>query len=381
VLSAGFAVAAAFAEFGANAAAPVVRIHGRVPVAPAGWLGRPALRVSEVWYRSYTRTTVVAGPGPRNIALLLLLLLVAAAAVGYGARTALSPRRQDLATLRALGWRRRQVQRHLLAGFALSALAAGLLAVVAAYAAELVLGGRPMSGWPLLSMPTAAAVTLAAAWWPVRRATAGAEPPSAMAARGDAPQRRPPSLAGQAVRNLLRTPARTVLGALVIAMACVALGLELAVRWANCGMAVGPWPSQPLSWQASTVNTGAVLVIVAMATVTVADLGWLTAGERAVELRTLRAIGWSARGVTRLMAWEAVLLGLAGGVVASALDVVGSLAVAHRTPARLLVLVATAAGIGATISLVAASLSAADGRRRSSQRRGPLARLGTRRDR
>jgi ABC-type antimicrobial peptide transport system permease subunit len=107
-------------------------------------------------------------------------------------------------------------------------------------------------------------------------------------------------------------------------------------------------------------------VILAMATVTVADTGWLTAGERAAELRTLHAIGWPAWGVVRLVAWEAVLLGLAGGLVASVLDVAGSLAVVHHAPVRLLPAAAMVAGAGAVVSLAAAGLAAAAGRARGS---------------
>jgi hypothetical protein len=247
--------------------------------------------------------------------------------------------------------------------FALIAVAAGLLAVLAVCAVEAVFGGRPVSGWPLLSMPAAVAMTLATSWWLVQRVTAEPEPTAIEAARRPAAWRQP-RVAGQALRNLRRTPARTALGALVIAVACAALGLELAVRWVFSDLVVGFWPGRAVPWQANAVDIGAVLVILAMATVTVADIDWLTAGDRATELRTLRAIGWPASGVVRLVAWEAVLLGLAGGLVASVLEVAGSLAVVHHAPVRLLLAAAMVAGAGTVVSLAGVSLAAAVGRAR-----------------
>jgi ABC-type lipoprotein release transport system permease subunit len=114
------------------------------------------------------------------------------------------------------------------------------------------------------------------------------------------------------------------------------------------------------------VDLAAVLTVVALATVTVTDISWLSA-ERAVELRTLRAIGWSARGVARLAVSEAALLGVAGGLAGSVLDVAGILAVVHRVPAGLLPVMAVVVGTGVAMAMVASGVPAvARGRRPSS---------------
>lgn len=372
VLIAGIAAAAAFALLSTSLArtslaAPSVAIHGLASAAtihvvnqPAGPHGRPAPRDSEARHRRDTATMVATGPDRRSIALVVLVQTAGAAFFTNGVGAVLHGRRRELATLRALGWRRKQVRRHLMREFAPIAITAGLLAVPTAYAAEALLSRQPTSAWSLLSMPVAVAMTLAAAWWPVQRVTAESEPTAVAAARRPAVGRQP-RVAGQAVRNLLRTPSRTALGTLVIAAACAALGLELAARWALNGGVVGSWLGRPASWQANAIDVGAVLVILAIATVTVADIDWLTAGERAAELRTLRAIGWPARGVVRLVVWEAVLLGLAGGLIASVLDVAGSLAVVHHAPVRLLLAAAAVTGAGAVVSLAAAGLAAAAG--------------------
>jgi len=62
----------------------------------------------------------------------------------------------------------------------------------------------------------------------------------------------------------------------------------------------------------------------------------------------------------RLVVWEAILVGLAGGLIASVLDVAGSLAVMPGTAVRPRLLLAVAvAGAGTVVSLLAAGLSAA----------------------
>jgi len=99
-----------------------------------------------------------------------------------------------------------------------------------------------------------------------------------------------------------------------------------------------------------------------MATITVADVDWLAAADRAAEVRTLRALGWPASGEARLVAGQAALLGIVGGVIAGVLDVVGCLAVAHQVPGPVLAAAAVAAGAGLLLSLVAAGLSAVIGR-------------------
>jgi len=252
----------------------------------------------------------------------------------------LRARRRDLTTLRALGWGRRQAGGQLLADFGLTALAAGLAAVLAVGVVGTVLVGRPTWAW-LLSMPAAIAMIFATAWWPLLGAASG------LAGRGhDRPT----------------TPAHALLGVLVIALASAALSLELTVRWAFRG-AVQSWAGRSISWQGTLVDVAAVLVIVTMATVTVADLDSANLRERAAETRTLRAIGWSARDLARLRVRRAVRLGLAGGGLAGALVLLGGQVAAGAAPPLLIGVAGLAAAAGVAMSLLAAGLSMMFGRR------------------
>src|SRR5208282_6815278 len=96
--------------------------------------------------------------------------------------------------------------------------------------------------WELLAIPAAVAMTIAAAWWPVRQATSAADPMATMRVHRSADwTRRQPWMLGQAIRNLLDAPKRTALRVLVIAASCGALGQELAMRWAFGGTLVASW--------------------------------------------------------------------------------------------------------------------------------------------
>ncbi len=337
----------------------------RVIDLPAGLHGRPPLRVDEVWYDTSSRTTVQAGVDRHSISLSELDLLAGEVVIGWGVWRLIRGRRRELATLRALGWRRRQVGANLLAEFAITATVACLAAVVLGYAVGTALIGQPTWAWLLLSVPAAITVILAVVCWPLLRTAALA---LAGPLRPDRLTRCRAKLVWQRLRRagmlparprqtLMRTPSRTLLGIFVIVLACAALSLELATRWAFGG-ATESWAGRSASWQSTVVDLAAVLVIVTLATLMVADLHSVTVRERSAEMRTLRAIGWSARDVARLTVWNAMWPGLAGGLAVGAFDLVGGLAVAGSAPPRLIALAVGVAVAGVAMSLLAAGVSA-----------------------
>jgi ABC-type glutathione transport system ATPase component len=72
----------------------------------------------------------------------------------------------------------------------------------------------------------------------------------------------------------MRAGSRRPLRTLVIAGASVALSLEVAARWAFAGAATS-WTQRPVTGQGTLVDGAAVLIVVLMATFTVADLDWV----------------------------------------------------------------------------------------------------------
>ena len=329
----------------------------RVVDLPAGLHGRPPLQVDEVWYRSGIQTTVWSGLGPDSILLAELELLAGELVIGWGAWRIMRARRGELATLRALGWRRRQLGGQLLAEFALAAVVAVAAAALAGYAIGTALAGRMDWAWLLLSIPALIAVAVVETRRPLLRTMVRVLAEQLRRARPRSPSARPGrrGLPVRSVRRLLRTPSRMLLSTFVIAVACVALSLEVAARWAFAGAAT-PWTERPATGAGTFVDVIAVLLVVAMAVFTVADLALLTLRERAAEVRTLRALGWTASDLAWLTLQNAVWPGLAGGLVAAASVLLGGLAVAGSAPPRLIALSALAAAAGVALSLLAASL-------------------------
>jgi putative ABC transport system permease protein len=295
-------------------------------------------------------------PEPRGVALSAVILAAGSAVIASGATAKLRGQRRDLQTLRALGWTRGEVRRLLLRQFLQLAVISSLAAALVAYLCEAVLGRAVPSRWELLAIPAAIAMTIAAAWWPVRRAAEAANPMATPCAHKSGDWIRwQPWVLGQATRNLLSAPRRTALKVLVIAASGSALGAELTMQSAFGGTLVSSWLGHAISWHEDPTDTLVVFTTLVMATVTVGELDRLSAHELEVERRTLQAVGWSACGVARLVAAEATLLGLAGGVCASVLDMSGGLVIAHRVPAGMLTATTVVAGAGLLVSLAGAA--------------------------
>ena len=96
--------------------------------------------------------------------------------VTSGATAELRGRRRELRTLRALGWARSEISRRLLREFALLALVMSLAALLVACMCEAVVVHTSLSAWDVLAIPAGVVMTIAAAWWPVRQATAASDP-------------------------------------------------------------------------------------------------------------------------------------------------------------------------------------------------------------
>jgi hypothetical protein len=275
--------------------------------------------------------TVAVGLDPGRLELAILVLLLGLTFFINGVGATLQGRRRDLLTLRALGWRRGRLMRQLLLEFALVAAGGWILAVALASVSGAVSPARPTRWWPVLAAGAAAAVTLAAIWWPLRQATR---------------------------ESARRSPKRTALGVVVLALGCAAVGQELAAQRVFHGIIVGSVLGRAVVWQTDPADLVAAVTVLAVTTLAVADVHWLNIGKRALELRTLHAIGWPSRSVVRLVVLEAVLAGAMGGLAGCSLDLVGGLAVTHTVSAGMLLVAASVFALGVFISLVALGLAA-----------------------
>jgi hypothetical protein len=274
---------------------------------------------------------------------------VAEAAFVVGARAVLRDGQADFMTLRALGWSSRRIRARLL----LSCAGLGILVAVPAlglsWAPQAALGGGWLAGphqigVRLAILPESFCIVITSAWAAVRRSTA----------EGGHRGRRPAS--AHRMSWVRRGPLRdadlaaVALKGVVIAGAGMALSLELAVHWA--------WQQHPVPGRVDAADWAGCALIVVLAIGTVGDLDWLAARDRAGESSTLRAMGWSARGLAWVAAVDAAVLGVTAGIVAGGLDVVGCVSVAGRMPHRMLAVIAITVLAGTVISLLAAGSAA-----------------------
>jgi len=275
--------------------------------------------------------TVAAGLDAGRLELAIVVLLPGLAFFVNGVSAALEGRRRDLLTLRALGWRRGRLMRQVLLEFALVAAAGWIVAIGLASVSGAVSPARQMRWWPVLAAGVAIAATLAAIWWPVRQATR---------------------------ESAGREPRRTVLGVVVLALGCAAVGQELAAQWVFHGVIAGSVLGRAVMWQSDSASLGAAVTVLALTTLALADIHWLNIGKRALELRTLHAIGWPARKLVRLVVLKAALVGALGGLAGCTTDLAGALAVTQSVPVGMLLVAATVFGLGVVVSLVALGLAA-----------------------
>lgn len=337
---------AAFTRAGAYAGSHPSMPIGSIRIAVAGATGDDPLSLARVRAvaQEIVRATglhvdvtvaaaarVAVGPDPGHLELAVLVLLPGLTFFVNGVSATLRGRRRELLTLRALGWRRRRLMKQLLLEFALVAAGGWVMAVALASAFGALSSARQTRWWPVLAAGAAIAVTLAAIWWPVRQATREA---------------------GR------RAPRRTAVGVVALTLGCATLGQEMAAQSVFHGIIVGSFLGRAVVWQTDPADLLAAVIVLGVTTLAVADVHWLNIGERALELRTLQAIGWPARSVIRLFVVEAALVGALGGVAACAVDLAGCLAVTRSMPAGMLLVAALVFGLGVVISLVGLGLAA-----------------------
>jgi putative ABC transport system permease protein len=175
--------------------------------------------------------------------------------------------------------------------------------------------------------------------------------------------RRQRTLAGLAPLNLLRTPGRTALGALSLAIGVCALTLLLAATIAFDDVLVGTLLGDAVAVRVRGTDYVAVIATVLLGVAAVADVLFISIRERAAELATLAATGWDDRALARLVALEGAWIGALGALVGAAAGLAGAAVFAHALPADLVLTTVAAAVAGTGLAAIAALVPAAGLRR------------------
>ncbi|WP_433387730.1 FtsX-like permease family protein [Micromonospora sp. KLBMP9576] len=327
---------------------------------PAGSFGRPALRLTEEWSALGVASVITKAVDRKSVALFVLVLVVCALFLGNAVAAAVRDRRSELAVLACLGWPARRIGALILGEVAALGLAAGLLALALAVPLGAALGIDV--GWrrALLAVPVALLLALFAGLTPALRAArahpAAALRPAVATARW---VRRPRTLVGLALANLARTPGRTLLGAGALAIGVAALTLVAAAGYAFRGAIVGSLLGDTVSLSVRGADTMAAVATVLLGAAAVADVLYLNIRDRAAELATLRAVGWSDAALGRLIAYEGLALGLLGAVTGAGLGLTGAAWLVGALPDTLVMVAALVAVAGVLVTSVAALVPAA----------------------
>jgi putative ABC transport system permease protein len=323
---------------------------------PAGAFGQPPLLLTEGWVKKGVAVAILSAVDKKSVVLFTLILVVCALFVANSATAAVRSRRQELGVLACLGWTRPRIYATVLGELALLGLAAGVAGGALSLPLSAALGLRVSFDRAVVAVPAAVGLAIAAgsvpAWLASRADPAAAVRPPVLAA-GRA--RHPRGVAGLAIANVLRTPGRSLVGALSLAVGVAALTMLTAVTLAFRGAIVGSLLGNAVAVQVRGVDYVAVAATVALGVLAVADVLFLNIRERAAELATIRALGWPESALGRLVVIEGAAIGLCGSLAGAGAGLAAAAEFSGQFPARLL-LAATAAVLAGVLVTVAAAL-------------------------
>lgn len=290
---------------------------------PATRLGVPALNLDELWTKLGVAVTITTALDAKSVLLFALILVSASLTVAATANAAVATRRKELGTLACLGWRPGRLRREVLLELLLLGSAAGAVGAALSWPASVAFGA-PLDPWRLAaSVPIAIAVTLLAGLAATRMAGRTA-PIDALRPPAIAPRRRLRSArsvrtpAGMGVRLALARPARFALGAASVALATGSLTLLVGILVSFRVAVVGSFLGDAVALQVRGADLIAAGCLVVLGLVTVGTILLLGVREDAVLYATLRAVGWRNGAIAAVLASQAALIGLVGGVLGGA---------------------------------------------------------------
>ncbi len=327
---------------------------------PAGKFGQPALTLSQNWVKEGVAVAILTAVDKTSVALYVLILVVCGLFVGNAATAAVRGRRRELGVLAAVGWRRSRLFATVLGELAGIGLAAGLLAAAIAVPLSAALGLDVSPARALLAVPVAIAVAVVAGLvpaWLAGRAdpVSSVRPPVLAAGRAHQPR----GITGLALMNAARTPGRTTIGVVSLAVGIAALTMLTAVTLAFRGVVVGSLLGDAVAVQVRGVDYIAAGATAALGVLAVADVVFLNIRERGAELATISTFGWREAALARLVITEGVIIGVTGSLVGAGLGLGAAAWFAGQLPARLIAIAAAAVAAGIIITATAALLPAA----------------------
>ncbi|OLF14190.1 hypothetical protein BLA60_03320 [Actinophytocola xinjiangensis] len=316
--------------------------------------GRPGLTLTEDWSRKGAAVAIVQAADRKSLVLFGLILVVCTLFLANAVTAAVRDRRRELAVLTCLGWPARRLAGVVLAEVVGVGLIAGVLSGALAMGLADTAGAPITLQHALIAVPVALGIAVLAAVAPAllaarSRPLAALRPPARVRR-----VRHRTSVLGLALGNLWRVPGRTALGVTALAVGVGALTVLVVLAFAFTDDVVGTLLGDAVALRVRTVDLVAAITAVSLGVLMIADLLYINIRERAAELATLWASGWSNHALLRLVGYEGLAMGAVGAVLGSGLGLLGVSVFAGEIRPRMVWL---AAGI-AVAAVVVAGLAA-----------------------
>lgn len=323
---------------------------------PEGELGRPALSLTELWTKKGVAAVITEAVDRKSLLLFVLVLVVCALFIGNASAAAVRTRRTELGILACVGWSRRARFALVLGELMLLAVIAGLVGAGVAWTTAGALGLTLSWQRCLLAIPAAIVISAGAglipAWSASRVVPMAAVRPAVATGRRTSLRFR---VVGLGLANLRRRSSRSLLGGAALALGTSALTLLVAITTQFEGRLVGSLLGDVVSVQVREADYAAVIAMLVLAVICVADVLYLNVRERAAEFATLRATGWTEASIAALITVEGVAIGLLGSLVGAGAGVAAALGLSGSADSlnALLVLGGVTAVAGAAVAALA----------------------------
>ena len=286
---------------------------------PAGRFGQPPMTVREGWIEKGVAVSFLDAVDRKSLLLFILVLAVCTLFLANGGFASVTARRRELGVLSCLGWTRRELFGAVLGESVAVGAIAGIAGTVLVWVLVSLLDLRLPVWQALLVAPVSVLVTAAAGVLPAYRASRlepldALQPPVKAASKG----RRVSSIVRMAVGNVVRVPARTILGCAGLFLGIAAFTVIVAINSAFGGQLAGTVLGRFISIEVRGPDLLSVGLIMVLGAASVADVLMVNTRERSIEFATLSAVGWSAGELRWLFLLEGVALGLLGSAAGAA---------------------------------------------------------------